>query len=1211
MSLLVGAIATAGPAEAVELDQLHPSTVLVQDQGGLALGEPLRVRSAGRTSEALQRPAKLEVRGVLLEEALTALYEASEVPLIFSPDFVPEIEVACECSDVTVETALRHLLRGTNLQFLASTGQVVIAPGDEPAAVKAGLAGSSVLPRVTSSGIGLLRRVEQGQVIGTVTQEDTGEPLAAVQVFIEGTDIASLTSNAGAFTLNDVPVGTHTVVAQRIGYLTERNDVTVAEGQATTLNVTLAQSALALEELVVIGYGTQERREVTGSVASVSGADIRDIPVPSFENALQGRLAGVNVAEASGEPGSAPQLIIRGAGSISAGNEPLYVIDGVPYSLNLDQQGEIDQQNANFGETRANPLANLNPNDIENIEILKDAAAASIYGSRGSNGVVLITTKRGIQNTPPSVNFRAYGGYQTAFNKPDMMNAQEQIEFVKLSRNNAYLMGRDPLNPASPYYNPAYDPDTNSGREATGASGTEMIPEAMVNWDGTDTNWVDAVLDPAALQNYDVAVRGGGSNFTYYVSGSYMNQSGIIEGSAFERLALRTNLTMDPSEALQVNLDVNAAYGDHDRKQAHAPYFGRPPGIIYSAMVASPVVRIVDDEGNYLQQGENSINSLGNGMTSSNHPLAARDYIDDKFQTGRVFGSLSGSYELPANLRFKSLFGYDYDTSRRHFYQGTQLEYRGSTEPDPYAEQESGTAYNWLLENTLTHSAALGQHSFDTLVGYTAQKQFNETADIIARNFPDDKVTTINGGEITGGGQEQSEWSLVSMLGRLNYTFLDRYMATFTIRSDRSSRFGWGNQTGVFPSASIGWQVTEEPFMRGVELFSQLKPRVSYGVTGNFAIPNYGSIGLVGSAPYVFGDAIAPGATPETLGNQELTWETTRQLNMGLDVGFLGDRVYGAFDYYISNTEDLLLDVNVPSSTGFATVLTNIGEVKNTGFEAQVTTRNLVGDLRWTSDFSFGSNWNEVIRLGPEGDPILSAGAAGVRHITQVGGEVGAYYGYVHDGVFMSQAEIDAAPVDLEGNVTVGDIRFKDINGDGFIDADDRTEIGSYNPNFTWGIMNQFGFGNFEMSFFFQGVQGREILNLTRRHMTGEGNFNLYGNLVGNYYKSPEEPGNGWDPKPDRNSHGGSSRESNYLIEDGSYISFKSISMGYTVPPNLLGRIASNARLFASVNNVFMWTDYWGWNPEASIRSDGLTPGQDYGAYPLMRAFQVGIDIGL
>ena len=1052
-------------------------------------------------------------------------------------------------------------------------------------------------------------QAQVGQVTGVVRDAANARPLDGAQVYIEGTGVGSLTNEAGRFLLTNAPVGSQVLTVELLGYTTVRRDITVSADQPLSIEIDMAQTAVDLEELVVVGYGTQRRREVTGAVASVRGPEIAEAAVtPNIQTALQGRLAGVNVAESSGEPGAAPQILIRGRGSISAGTEPLYVVDGVPYSMNTDLEGTIDQSNPSHGVTRTNPLANLNPNDIENVEVLKDAAAAAIYGSRGSNGVILITTKRGQMGMAPQTNFRAYAGVQTAFNQPEMMNAQEHIEFVTLSRNNAYLTGADPLNPASPNYNPEYDPNTNQGRPD---NANYLIPEAMVNWDGTDTNWVDEVLDPATLQNYDMSVRGGAQNFNYFVSGSYTNQAGVIEGSRYERLALRANLTMDPFERLEINTDINASFADQDRKAANAPYFGRPPGIIYSAMVSSPVAKIYDEEGNYLQSGPSSINELGNGMTTTNHALAVRDYIDDDLQIGRVFGSVGANYSILDNLRYNLLVGFNYDTNNRSFYQGTQLQYRGSTTPQPYSQTFAGQQYNWLIENTANYTAAFGAHELDVLVGYTAEKTHEETKYVIARNFPDDQVTTIGGGEVTGGGQNQEEFSLVSFLGRVNYSLLGRYLATLTFRSDRSSRFGWDNQTGYFPSISLGWQVTQEPFMRNVDFFSQLKPRVSYGVTGNFNIPNYGSIGLVGSAPYVLNDQLVPGATQNTLGNQDLTWETTRQLNVGIDFGVFNDRVYGSFDWYTSNTEDLLLNVNVPSSTGFATVLTNIGEVKNTGFEAQITSRNLVGAFQWSTDLSLGANDNEVLRLGPEGDPILASGAAGVRHITQVGGEIGAYWGYVTDGVYMSQEEIDNGPVDMEGNPTVGDLRFKDINNDGVIDANDRTEIGSYNPDLTWGIQNRFGFGGLEVGVFFNGVVGREILNLTRRHMEPEGNFNHYRYFVGKYYKSPEEPGDGIHPKPDRLSHGGGTRPSDRIVEDGSYIALKSITLAYQLPSSIGDRLwGSNVRIFGSVNNVFMWTDYIGWNPEVSVQSDGLTPGQDYGAYPLMRAYQLGVEIG-
>jgi TonB-linked SusC/RagA family outer membrane protein len=1041
-------------------------------------------------------------------------------------------------------------------------------------------------------------------VSGQVVDADTGEPLMGVTVFVVGTQIGTNTNMDGRYEI-DVPNENSVLAFSYVGYV--RQEISV--GNRTEINIEMESDVALLDDVVVVGYGVQRRTEVTGAVTSIRAETIQSAPVSSFENALQGRLAGVNVAESTGEPGAAPQIIIRGVGSISAGNEPLYVIDGVPVSQNFNLQPNVGSQRSSFAAPKVNPLATINPNDIESIEVLKDASAAAIYGSRGSNGVILITTKRGRADSPPQINVRSFVGVQSAFNVPELMNAEELIDYTKDARNNTYLRQQDPTNPASPFYNPLYDPDTNAGREASGATGNHLIPEAYVNWDGTDTDWLDLVLDTSTLQNYDMSVSGGGSNFTYFVGGGFMDQTGIIDGSGFNRYSINANFTSDLSEKVQVGLGLNAAFTEHDRKAANAPYFGTPPGIIYSAMTQSPVVDPFNPDGTYRQL-EGSHNDLGGATTTTNHPLAVRDFIDERINNNRVFGNIFGTYNIMENLAFKSLLGYDIDNFQRSFYQGTQLYYRGG-DPRPFAESTSALGFNWLWENTLTYQTTFGEdHRLDAVVGFTAQKQRDERNRVIAQNFPDDQVKTVNGGQITGGDQFIEEWSLVSYLARANYVFKNRYLVTATIRSDRSSRFGVDNQTGVFPSASIGWQMTQESFMQDQTLFNELKPRISYGVTGNFLIPNYGSIGLISSNNYVFGDQLVSGVSPVTLGNKELTWETTRQLNTGLDFAVLEDRIYGSFDYYISNTQDLLLEVNIPAVTGFTRALTNIGEVENKGFEFQVTSRNTTGNFNWSTDFNFATNTNEVKQLGSEGDPILVSGAAGVRHITRVGDPIGSYYGYVVEGIFQTQQEIDNAPEDLEGDPTPGDFRFKDVNGDGVIDADDRTVIGSYHPDFTWGITNRFNWRNIDFSFFFQGVEGREVLNLTARHLkNGEANFGSYA-VLNDRWRSPENPGNGEHPKAERASGGNNNRPSSYQVEDGSYIKLRNITLGYNVPRSLIGNFARSVRVYGSVTNVAIWTNYIGFNPEVNLsQGNGLTPGEDYGAYPLSRAFQFGIDI--
>lgn len=1130
-----------------------------------------------------------------VKQVLEEIARKADLGIAYNAELeVLEKKISVDFQMVTVGAALQKVLAKTGYEAaLSKTREIVL------------------LKKPT------LRKAEREEVFdkeltGQVVNGENGNTLPAVNVFVEGTNIGTSTDEEGRFTLT-VPDDAETLVFSFIGF--ERLEIQI--GDQTEFRVELVPEVSTFEDIVVVGYGTQQRAEVTGSVATVRPEVLENVPVSSFENALQGQMAGVNVAESTGEPGATPQILIRGMGSISAGNSPLYVIDGLPISKNTDLQGELERRRDAFAPPKANPLATINPNDIASIEVLKDASAAAIYGSRGSNGVVLITTKSG-QIGAPQINFGVYGGVQSVLNKPDMMNAAEVIVYTQDSRNNAYMQEYDPTNPSSPTYNPNYDPTTNAGRvdENGDVLGENYIlPEKYINWDGTDTDWLDLVVGDAILQNYDLSVSGGSQNLRYYISGGYLNQTGIIDGSGFKRYTLKANVTGDISDRFQVGMILNSAFTDHDRLPASAPYFARPPGIIYSAMVHSPVIKPYNDDGSYNQLDGQS--QLGGGTTTASHPLAIRDNIEETIKNNRVFGNFYGQYSILENLQFKSMLGFDLDNYQRHFYRGINLFYRGSTDPDPYAQSSASQGLNWLWENTLNYNTTLAEdHRLNVLAGYTAQKQTDDRNSIFAENFPDDQVKTLNGGVITGGSQSQEEWSLVSALARVNYVFKDKYLLTATIRADRSSRFGSDNQTGIFPSVSVGWRATEEPFMENIDLFNELKLRVSYGVTGNFEIPNYGSIGLLDEANYVFNDEETSGLGPETIGNDELSWETTYQFNAGLDFAMLQDRIYGSFDYYISNTKDLLLNVTVPSASGFDEALTNIGEVENKGFEMQVTSRNIVGGFNWATDFNFGSNKNEVLKLGPEGDPILSTGGAGLRHITRIGDAIGSYFGYVVDGIYQSQAEIDSAPEDLEApDPRPGDFRFKDINGDGVINPDDRTVTGSYHPDFTYGITNRFSYKNFDLSVFVQGVEGREILNLTARHMkNGEANFNSYA-VLNDRWISPEDPGNGKHPRADRVSalHGNNNRPSSYQVEDGSYIRIKNITLGYNVPPQLLGQLGNfsrRMRIYGSITNVAIWTDYIGWNPEVSLQaSNSLTPGEDYGAYPLARAVQLGIEL--
>jgi TonB-linked SusC/RagA family outer membrane protein len=1039
-------------------------------------------------------------------------------------------------------------------------------------------------------------------IVGFVKTSEEGTPLKGVTVLLKGTNTKTTTDDNGRYQIR-VPSSSAVLIFSYVGYLNKELVINKSNLQDVTLKV----NTKALDEVVVVGYGKQNRREVTGAIVSISETQLKEIAVSSFENAIQGKVAGLEVSVPSGEPGSAPVIRIRGSASISAGNDPLYVIDGLPISSNSGLQQNIGQRTEAYTVPRINPFTTINPNDIQSIEVLKDASAAGIYGSRGSNGVIMVTTKKGVKNKR-QISFNAYTGFNEATNLPKLMESEELIQYTKEARNNNYLQTNDPTNPASKTYNPLYNANSNAGR---GTTASFLIPEKYLNWDGTNTDWLSLVLSRGMVSNYNLSVSGGKENLTYYTSAGYYTEEGSIKGSKFDRYTFRANVVDDITSKLQVGSSINIAFTDNNRLPANGPYFALPPGIIYDAMVHSPLIKPYLADGS-INQSDNQ-NQLGAYMTTANNPLATMAAIKENIKNLRVFGNTYLKYTILPDLSVKTYLGIDIDSYQQSYYKGVTLLYRGATKPDPFAKSSTSQGLNWIWENTLDYSKSFNDHKLTLLAGYTAQKQNNDLQFIQANSFPDDQVQTISGGIVTGGSATKEQWSLASALARVNYAYNEKYLLSALIRSDKSSRFGIGNQTGVFPSVSAGWRIDQEDFMTSLDFVNELKIRTSYGLTGNFQIPNYGSIGLLNNSNYVFGNAITSGIGRATLNNDKLSWESKKQLDIGIDFGLFNDRIYGGFDYYNSITSDLLLNVNIASSAGFTTALTNIGEVENKGVEFTLSTRNIIGKFQWSTDFNISANRNKVLKLGPTGDPILSVGSAGdIRHITRIGDPVGSYYGYQVVGVYQHMEEIAAAPKDLlvgTGGARPGDLQFKDVNGDGVISPLDRTVLGNYMPDFTYGITNKFRYKNLDLSVFIQGVEGREILNLTQRHLlNGEANFNSYAEYR-NRWVSVEQPGNGKIPRGDSNSglHGYNMRPSSFQVEDGSYVRLRNITLGYEFP---IPRVSKKVRVYLTGTNLFIWSKYLGFNPEVQQQAtNNLVPGEDYGAYPVSRTFLLGFNL--
>lgn len=1033
----------------------------------------------------------------------------------------------------------------------------------------------------------------QSSITGTVTDAATGEGLAGTTIQVKGTNIGA-TSDAGGKYRISLPATGKVLVFSFIGY----QPTEISVGSRSIVDAKLTSSDNALSEVIVVGYGVQNRRDVTTAIGSVKARDLANQPVASFDQALAAKIAGVQVTQTSGAPGAALSVRVRGTGSISAGNDPLYVVDGIP--LSRDTKFATGSTSTQFPDNPINVLSTLNTDDIESIEVLKDASAAAIYGSRGSNGVVLLTTKRGKEGKTV-VSYDSYIGTQQVSKKIDMLNAYEYAQLSYEAKNNAYI-DRNPTGKPT---------DSNDIRsKGVGAPSTLIQPEIVPYLSGqpglTNTDWQDAIFRSAPIQNHTISVSGGKENVKFYVSGNYLDQRGVVINSGFKRYSARANVDIK-SGRLTVGVNLNPTYSYHDLIKAEGPYLGE--GVIGLALQMAPIFPVYNADGSYNFGN----NGWGYGATSILNPVAIANQVSDKLSQLRILGNTYAQYEITKGLSYRLSLGADVNSFQRDYYRPSTLEVRdrkGASVPTGFSRAQNFV--NWLVENTLNYNRSFGVHNVSALAGFSSQKDRRVANELTATNFPNDLVQTLNAGQVSSGSSDIQEWSLLSYIGRVQYDYNGKYLLSAAVRADGSSRFGRDNRWGYFPSVSAGWNVSQETFLKSATWLSDLKLRASYGLTGNFQIPNYGSVSLLGYQNYILGsEAIVSGLAPTNSANDKLKWEKTAMFDIGFDVSFLRNRLNLTVDYYNANTSDLLLNVPVPRASGFSTELQNIGKVNNQGLEFTLGTRQTFGRLRWEASANIAGNRNKVIALGPSGDPIIVAGGvAGAQFITQIGRPIGEYYTMINDGVFKNQAEIDAYPHTT--TTRPGDFKFRDNNGDGKIDfSSDRAVTGSYFPKFTFGFTNNFAYRGFDLGVSVQGVQGHKILNLIRRYIYNmEGNGNLFRGAL-DRWQSPENPGNGVVNRANRLASGSNGEISTWHIESGSYVRIRTITLGYALPTALLQKIRlTRARLYVTTQNPFTFTKYLGYNPEVNSRPDSaLSSGEDYGTYPLPRTTSVGLNL--
>ena len=989
--------------------------------------------------------------------------------------------------------------------------------------------------------------------------DENGEPLPGVNVIEKGTNNGTVTNLEGRFSL-EVSEGA-TLVFSSVGYITQEVNI----NNQSTIDLSLQPDIQQLQELVVIGYGTQKKSDLTGAVSSVKSDEIKNMVVHGVDQAIQGRVAGVSISSNTGEPGESTTIRIRGTSSIYSGNDPLFVVDGIPVT------GSIDRV--------------LNPNNVESIEVLKDASASAIYGSRGANGVILITTKKGKEGKPV-MTFDSYYGFRKPWKDPEIATAEEFAAVHILAHENG---------------------DTEPDPFITSKSPAE--------W-GVGTRWWDEIERTGIVQNYNFSISGGLNNLRYATSLGYFSDKGFIKKSEYDRVAFRTNVDYSFNDKLKIGTNIALSY--HYKHDDRGGSGGKQ--WIANAMLTAPITPVYKTEEEILADGGDPSNPYDwfKGVYESDADNVASQ-VALSHQYNNEYVLLSNAFaelEVIKNLKIKSEIGIqlnkldDYDFTPQYFISPDEYN------DDPWVSRGYRTTNSWVWNNLATFNQSFNDHNF-TLMGAITSEHWNyESLSGFKRGLPgnNEELRYLDAGtygDISRGGADES--SLLSYIGRLNYSFADRYLLTASIRADGSSKFAKENRWGYFPSFSVGWIISEEQFLKNLQSgwLDNLKLRLSWGEIGNQDIPSDAYITLLSGNyrdryPFGLDEHLEQGYRPDNAGNPDVQWETVEQTNIGLDMAFFkGSWILNA-DYFIKNTKDNLLILPQPYYVGSPSPWTNVGEIQNRGLELATDYRGNLGDLSFNIGGNISFIKNEVKSLANAG-PIPGGSAnAGSFTRTEVGNPISEFYGYVVDGIFQNQEEVGEW---YQPSAVPGDIKFKDLNNDEQINSDDQKYIGSPHPDFYYGFKAGLDYKNFDFSLFVQGQEGNNIFFDEKFHRwQGEGFYNVPKGLLNKAWHG--EGTSNSQPRITSFSANNNFRVSTYYLEDGSYLRFKNVTLGYTLPQNLSNNLWLNgSRIYITAENLITLTDFQGMDPEFGMNYGQLALGYHKYTYPQARTFIAGIQL--
>lgn len=1013
-------------------------------------------------------------------------------------------------------------------------------------------------------------------VNGKVT-DVKGEPLAGVTINIKGVNTYALTNGEGNYSIK-VPEGKGILVFSYLGFASREIDI----NNRKVVNISLIETTTSLSEVVVVGYGQVARKDLTGSVGSVTMEDLKKAPVRSFDEALAGRVAGVQVSSQDGQPGSGINIVIRGANSISQSNSPLYVIDGFP----------IEDPDNNM----------INPSDIESMEVLKDASATAIYGARGANGVIIITTKGG-KDGKSVISYDGYYGTQNVIQRMDLMSP---YEFLKV------MSERDITVAQSMYF--------------TGGKTIEDYKDTK----GLD--WQDKIFRTAPMQNHNLSISGGNKTTKYSISGSIFNQDGVLINSGYDRYQGRIKIDQQVNDKFKVSANINYSslfnYGN-------SPGGNYNTSLLYQAMAYRPIGSDPNVNLEELEFDEGIEDQINNPRF--NPVLSANNELREKSNNSLTANGY-GEYSF-GNFKLRVSGGLGRDVRRNDVFNNSKTRSGSAKFPGAASNGVNGSVTysevnNYVNENTLTWNKKIGKHSINALGGFTMQGRSINSFGASAIKVPNEDLegSGLDEGIPSLITSSSSNSTLASFLGRVNYNYKSTYLFTASFRADGSSKFAPGKRWSYFPSAAASWRFSNEKFMKSLYFISDAKIRASAGITGNNRVSDFAylsSISIPITTVYPFNNQINNAGIPDELGNPNLQWENTLQIDMGLDLSLFKDRITFGADYYQKSTYDLLLYADLPPSMGYNRSFKNIGKVNNNGLELTISSVNIKKkDFSWSTSFNIAFNRNKVKQLSQNQETLLSAVTwhtnynSSPLYIAKVGQPIGMFYGLIWDGNYQYEDFDEVGPgnyvlkatipsnggEDLRGTIKPGDIKYKDINGDRIVNSDDYTVIGNPTPKYFGGLSNNFSYKGFDLNVFLQWSYGNDVFNANR--MVFEGKGGLYQNYFASYQNrwSPENPTN----ENFRVKGYGPDVYSSRVVEDGSFLRLKTAALGYNFSKKFTNRLKiTNLRMYMSAQNLYTWTKYTGFDPEVSARELALTPGFDFSVYPRAKTITFGLNISL